>query len=595
MKKYIILLFFLSYSFYVFSTDVIVTNETGLAQTAVKTLIINQNINLTSDITIDEDITLKFSNGGRITIFNGITLTLNGEIDAGLFQIFDCSQGGDIKGTPKVEYVLPQWWGASPVDNENDNDGIAIQYAVSFFDVVKIFPGTYNINSRILLDKNDRIIGTNKELCILKANDGFDDYIMSLDLYGSDKIGVDIINLKFKSNLCIRINDPYDIIDDGFSQAPILHNKISNCIFEAIDKKSNTIGILLTKVFDSEISSNNFKSFGNSIILNGCDINSINGNRISNIYKYGILEYSAGTFGSQNIISHNDILRYCGVENQGAFIKTTSRHIIIRDNYLENNISNAAFNKVNAYIDCTKINLSPLSSTSISNSYYIELKNNRIDGFVDYANYSYLIPEVFGSLILEEVPSIGESVPPSTFIDYNGNKLTYIKPYFNNIKYKWINIRNAYSFNMWETFSTRIIPENAANGIIYTPRNIPIVHSGSIDNVKISPNAFRIMQNSTVNFNLDPKNFEDINTYLSNAKVNIIMRCTGQGNISFKLRMKDESDIWVYSEKFSFLVTQPYDNYKFDISFPMSYKKPQLVIINEDKVIFIKSIHIDYK
>lgn len=55
---------------------------------SAQTLHVNKAINITSNFTIPANITLNFENGGSFNISNGITLTINGGIVAGSYQIF---------------------------------------------------------------------------------------------------------------------------------------------------------------------------------------------------------------------------------------------------------------------------------------------------------------------------------------------------------------------------------------------------------------------------------------------------------------------------------------------------------------------------
>lgn len=78
---------------------------------------------------ISENITLSsngitFSPKSKLLIDEGVTVTINGTINAGLTQIF--SGEGKIKLGTKVREVYPQWWGAT---GGSDADTAAIQAA----------------------------------------------------------------------------------------------------------------------------------------------------------------------------------------------------------------------------------------------------------------------------------------------------------------------------------------------------------------------------------------------------------------------------------------------------------------------------------
>ena len=81
------------------------------------TLTIFKQYAVTDDLTIPANITLEFLQGGSVTITAGKTLTINGHIEAGLYQIFE-GDGSVIFGSGAIKEVYPQWWG---VDSTNDH------------------------------------------------------------------------------------------------------------------------------------------------------------------------------------------------------------------------------------------------------------------------------------------------------------------------------------------------------------------------------------------------------------------------------------------------------------------------------------------
>lgn len=115
---------------------------------------------VSTSFTVPSNVTLWFANGAKLSIDGGITVTINGPIDAGLYQILSGAGviAGDLKGTT----ILPQWWGvlggAGLVD-----DAPAFQKCFDYVSIagggeVVMAKGIYRINSPI------RIFGNNVKL-----------------------------------------------------------------------------------------------------------------------------------------------------------------------------------------------------------------------------------------------------------------------------------------------------------------------------------------------------------------------------------------------------------------------------------------------
>lgn len=86
------------------------------------------NYSVTDNLTVNENITLQFMNGAVLVIAAGKTLTINGSIDAGMYQIFDGP--GTVNGNIKVIQVLAQWFGAKGDGVNDDTDAVekTLQY-----------------------------------------------------------------------------------------------------------------------------------------------------------------------------------------------------------------------------------------------------------------------------------------------------------------------------------------------------------------------------------------------------------------------------------------------------------------------------------
>jgi hypothetical protein len=73
-----------------------------------------------ADITIPDNVTLTIPSGTILHINDGLSLTINGSVKAGYYQIF--SGKGVVKFGNQTESVFPQWWKSN--DHKYYNDAI---------------------------------------------------------------------------------------------------------------------------------------------------------------------------------------------------------------------------------------------------------------------------------------------------------------------------------------------------------------------------------------------------------------------------------------------------------------------------------------
>jgi hypothetical protein len=109
---------------------------------------ISGNITIDTNLTIPNNITLKFSNQAKLTIQGGVTVTINGYIDAGLWQIFVPT--GTIKGTIKNPRLYAIWFGVTPDDGTKKDQTSAIAKFLTIANVMKteayFIKGSYYAN-----------------------------------------------------------------------------------------------------------------------------------------------------------------------------------------------------------------------------------------------------------------------------------------------------------------------------------------------------------------------------------------------------------------------------------------------------------------
>ncbi len=81
------------------------------------------------NFTIPSGITLKPERGAMLAIVNGVTLTINGSYEAGLYQTFSCTGTGKVVfGPGAVKEVLLDWWG--PAADGVTDDSPKLQAAI---------------------------------------------------------------------------------------------------------------------------------------------------------------------------------------------------------------------------------------------------------------------------------------------------------------------------------------------------------------------------------------------------------------------------------------------------------------------------------
>lgn len=109
------------------------------------TILISSEQAVTANLTIPTNITLRFIQGGSLTISVGKTVAINGHVEAGLYQIFK-GTGSVTFGVGSVEFIFPEWWGIDGVTDETEI-GKAITAAATVLNV-KLQPGkTYTLTS----------------------------------------------------------------------------------------------------------------------------------------------------------------------------------------------------------------------------------------------------------------------------------------------------------------------------------------------------------------------------------------------------------------------------------------------------------------
>ena len=132
---------------------------------ANKTLLVTEAETCDVNFTVPANVMVKFERGGKWTINNGITVTFNGQIDAGLWQIFSCTGTGKVTlNTGSTDEVYPEWWGAKGDGTTDDAaifNTVLTQLNSSTVKIMRLNKAEYKITDTIILYKGISIIGRN--------------------------------------------------------------------------------------------------------------------------------------------------------------------------------------------------------------------------------------------------------------------------------------------------------------------------------------------------------------------------------------------------------------------------------------------------
>ena len=124
-------------------------------------LLIMSDFQVAENIKIPENVTLKFSGAGKLIINSGATLEINGGISAPIALIF---QGeGRVSGRPRVDYVVPQWFGAKGDEIADDTQALQKAADLAQFSAKKLLmipEGRYLVSSTVLMRCNVDAFGT---------------------------------------------------------------------------------------------------------------------------------------------------------------------------------------------------------------------------------------------------------------------------------------------------------------------------------------------------------------------------------------------------------------------------------------------------
>jgi len=281
------------------------------------TLLIAEPIQVTGDLTVPENVTLKVLKGCPISIAAGVILTVNGPFEAGLYQVFS-GDGSVSFGSSPVAEVYPEWWGAKGDGNTDDTEAFNKAFNASNVERILLVTQTYLIKDEI---KIAAVIGNctkvynfilvdNGRITIQKTSGGYDIETVPFDYIRIDATGTNAQNL-----------------------VTVSRNHVSSKglrILGKIDKGQRGI------YFTNPSSSINFVSFGD-FDISGVDcpiwignLSSFNWSTIGNRTSY-IRNFKSAITINAGSVSHNKFTAYLEVGDVAVEFLTASYNMNVFD------------------------------------------------------------------------------------------------------------------------------------------------------------------------------------------------------------------------------------------------------------------------
>ena len=122
---------------------------------------------------------MEFVQGAKILVGNGITVTFNGTLSAGVYRIFQCTGTGEIVLNWRyTNEAYPEWWGAA---SDGATDCLAaIQASLKAAQTTKLHPGDYFVSDTVkiiydhrwLVGSGSRYAGVNDKVTRLLVTNG---------------------------------------------------------------------------------------------------------------------------------------------------------------------------------------------------------------------------------------------------------------------------------------------------------------------------------------------------------------------------------------------------------------------------------------
>lgn len=137
---------------------------------ANKTLLVTEVETCDTNFTVPANVTVKFERGGKWTINTGVTVTINGQVEAGLFEIF-IYVGTGVCALSKNSELYPEWWGALADGTTDDYTALSrtVTVAAGLRWINLRATRTYLINTELSLHTGSEGVKLNGNFATIKA------------------------------------------------------------------------------------------------------------------------------------------------------------------------------------------------------------------------------------------------------------------------------------------------------------------------------------------------------------------------------------------------------------------------------------------